>query len=178
MSAGRAARDRLSNFQGRHSLVATTPFLPSSDFPWAASLEAATPAIQRELHNVLAHPERIPAFHQMSPDQRRISRGDHWKTYGFYVFGNAIDENCAECPETANAIGDIPGLQNAWFSILAPGYHVPPHRGPTRAVVRCHLGLEVPKPPEACWLRVADQRRHWVEGECLFFDDTFEHEVH
>ena len=113
----------------------------------------------------------------MSPDQVRISYGDNWKTYVFYVFGERIDENCHACPRTAEILGSLPDLQNAWFSILAPGYHIPPHRGPTKAVVRCHLGLRIPGAAEECWIRVGNEVRHWVQGKCLCFDDTFEHEV-
>ena len=71
----------------------------------------------------------------------------------------------------------IPGLQNAWFSILSAGYHIPPHRGVTKSVLRCHLALIVPQPTEKCRIRVGDQICHWRSGKCLVFDDTFEHEV-
>src|SRR5690606_34295917 len=140
-------------------------------------LEAAWPAIRAEFDRVWTHPEDIPAFHQISPDQARISTGDNWKTYALYIFGQPVARNCAECPQTAAILAALPGLLNAWFSILAPGYHIPPHRGPTRALVRCHLGLRVPAARERCWIRVDDQVCQWREGECLLFDDTYEHEV-
>lgn len=53
-----------------------------------------------------------------------------------------------------------------------------PHRGPSKAVVRCHLGLRVPVEAAKCRLRVDRETRHWTAGEWLCFDDTFEHEVH
>jgi len=165
-------------FLARHSLAPTTPFLPSAIFPQAHALESGWRAIRDELDGVLERPEEIPAFHDMSPDQVRISYGDNWKTYVFYVFGERIDRNCQACPRTAEILGNLPGLQNAWFSILAPGYHIPPHRGPTKAVVRCHLGLRIPSEQERCWIRVGDETRHWEPGKCLCFDDTFEHEVY
>ena len=43
--------------------------------------------------------------------------------------------------------------------------------------MRCHLGLRVPQHAEKCWIRVDDQVCHWQEGQCLLFDDTYEHEV-
>ncbi|MDE0364899.1 MAG: aspartyl/asparaginyl beta-hydroxylase domain-containing protein [Gammaproteobacteria bacterium] len=164
-------------FLARHSLAPTTPFLPAGDFPQVRDLEAGWRAIRAELDRVLERPQDIPTFHEMSPDQARISFGDNWKTFAFYVFGKRIDENCRACPRTAEILGGLPGLQNAWFSILAPGYHIPPHRGPTKAVVRCHLGLRIPAEPERCWIRVGAETRHWKTGKCLCFDDTFEHEV-
>ena len=167
----------MDRFFARHSTVPTTPFLPPESFPQVRSLEAGWQAMHEELQGVMRHPQDIPAFHEVSPDQVRISYGENWKTYVFYVFGQRIDENCAACPRTAEVLDRLPALQNAWFSILAPNYHIPPHRGPTKAVIRCHLGLQVPARAEQCWIRVGDEVRHWRLGRCLCFDDTFEHEV-
>ena len=176
--AGKRLLRSVANFQSRHSLIPSDPFLPASIFPWTETLEANFAVIRQEFERVWQRPEDIPSFHQISPDQARISKGNNWKTYGLYIFGQQVEPNCTECPETAAILARVPGLQNAWFSILAPGYHIPPHRGPTRALVRVHLGLHVPTPAEACWIRVDSQKTHWQEGRCLLFDDTYEHEVH
>ncbi len=175
--SGKHALRKVGEFQGRHSRVGTGPVLDNAEFPWVGDLERDWQRIRSELDAVLAHPEDIPAFHQLSPDQQRISKGDNWKTYAFYVYGHRVEDNCAACPFTAALLDRLPGLQNAWFSILAPHYHIPPHRGPTRAVIRCHLPLIVPRERERCWLRVDDRICHWEEGKCLVFDDTYEHEV-
>ena len=175
--AGKRFLRLVTAFQARHSLIATTPFLPTTTFDWVPRLEAAWADVRAEFDQVWTCPEDIPAFHQISPDQARISKGDNWKTYALYIFGQRVAPNCTACPRTAAVLASLPGLQNAWFSILAPGYHIPPHRGPTRALVRCHLGLRVPAAAEQCWIRVDDQRYSWREGVCVLFDDTFEHEV-
>jgi len=167
----------VASFQDRHSLISTDPVLANKEFPWVGDVEAAYPAIRSELEALLEHPERIPAFHQISPDQERISKGDNWKVFTFHAYGTRIEDNRALCPQTSKLIDRIPGLQNAWFSILAPGYHIPPHHGPTRAVVRLHLGLIVPEDRESCWIRVDDQICTWEEGKVIVFDDTYEHEV-
>ena len=178
MRLGKSFLRATDRFLARHSLVPTTPFLPARHFPQVSALEARWEEIRDELDEVLNRPQDIPTFHEMSPDQVRISRGENWKTFVFYVFGQRIDRNCRACPRTAEILGSLPNLRNAWFSILAPGYHIPPHRGPTRAVVRCHLGLRIPVEAERCRIRVGDETRHWEAGKCLCFDDTFEHEVH
>jgi hypothetical protein len=52
-----------------------------------------------------------------------------------------------------------------------------PHRGYegyAGYVLRLHLGLEI---PDECGLRVDGETRTWREGECLVFDDSFEHEA-
>ena len=175
---GKLLMRTLDAFLVRHSKVATTPFLERAAFPWVTELEAEAEAIRAELAQVLQRPQDIPTFHEMSPDQARISKGNNWRTFVFSVFGRRIQENCERCPHTAKTLDRVPGLQNAWFSILAPGYRIPPHRGPTKAVVRCHLGLAVPAQAERCWIRVGGQTRHWENDRCLLFDDTFEHEVH
>jgi ornithine lipid ester-linked acyl 2-hydroxylase len=68
--------------------------------------------------------------------------------------------NCASCPHTAALLETIPGVVTAFFSILSPHKHIPPHRGPYRGVVRCHLGLMVPGPPDACGISVGGEVRH------------------
>ena len=175
---GKHTLRRVGDFLAKHSLVGTQPVLDKREFTWADTLEAAYPKINQELDRVLGNLDDVPAFHQLSPDQKRISKGENWKTFAFYIFGQRVAENCAQCPDTAAVLDDLPKLQNAFFSILAPRYHIPPHRGPTRAIIRCHLGLRVPASPEACWLRVDDTICHWQPGRALFFDDTYEHEVY
>ncbi|MBI6557405.1 MAG: aspartyl/asparaginyl beta-hydroxylase domain-containing protein [Nitrospiraceae bacterium] len=164
-------------FQARHSLIPTTPQISNDEFDWVARLESAWPEIRAELDQLLEHPEDIPSFHQISPDQKRISKGDNWKTFGLYVFGKRIEQNCDLCPRTSAAISSIPNMRTAMFSILKPHYHIVPHKGPTRAVVRAHLGIKVPKDWQNVWIRVDDQVLHWQEGKVVLFDDSYEHEV-
>ena len=73
---------------------------------------------------------------------------------------------------------EIPGMMTAFFSILAPGKIIPPHRGPYKGLLRCHLALKVPEPKEQCWIKVGDRIEQWEEGKCLLFDDTYSHNVH
>ena len=63
------------------------------------------------------------------------------------------------------------------FSILEPGKHLPPHRGPYNGVLRLHLGLIVPEPREQLGIRVENQVYRWQEGEAVIFDDAYEHEA-
>ena len=37
-----------------------------------------------------------------------------------------------------------------------------------------HLALLI---PASCGIRVGAETRHWEEGKCLIFDDSFEHEA-
>jgi aspartyl/asparaginyl beta-hydroxylase (cupin superfamily) len=62
-----------------------------------------------------------------------------------------------------------------YVSRMRASTHIHPHRGPTNLRVRCHLGISVPDGD--CAIRVGAETRHWRDGECLVFDDTFEHEA-
>ena len=159
------------------SRVGNPTFFENELFPWARALEEGTPAIRRELDAVLRDLDQVPNFQDISTDQRHLSSDDDWKTYFFYAFGFRADHGCAQCPETARLIESVPGMQTAFFSILAPGKHLPDHRGTFKGVIRYHLGLLVPEPKEECRIRVGEDVRHWEEGKSLIFDDTYRHEV-
>ena len=55
-----------------------------------------------------------------------------------------------------------------------PGTHLRPHCGSTNTRLTCHLGLLV---PGGATIRCGTEAREWAEGECIVFDDSFEHEV-
>lgn len=152
-------------------------YFDTAAFPWTVKLEAATAEIVAELDAVLMDRAAIPAFHEVSPEQRVITDDDRWKSYVFQVFGTRIDRNCRRCPRTAELIDGIPGLRNAMFSILAPGKHIPEHRGPYNGLLRFHLPLKVPSEVNACTIDVAGERRSWSLGRSLIFDDSFPHSV-
>lgn len=161
----------------RYSAVGDKTFFDTEDFPWTKDLEANWQVIRAELDEVLKERELLPHFYEISRDQYKLSGDDLWKTYFLYGFGYKSEVNCAKCPETTRLMEQIPGMKTAMFSILAPGKHIPAHRGPYKGVLRCHLGLQVPEPKAQCRIRVDNDIRHWEEGRCMVFDDTFEHEV-
>ncbi len=161
----------------RYSEVENKTFFDVEDFPWVKNLEANWKVIRAELDEVLKAPEKLPRFQDVSKDQYVLSNDDKWKTFFLFGFGFKQESNCAKCPETAKLMEQIPGMKSAMFSILAPGKHIKAHRGPYKGVLRCHLGLVVPEPKEAIRIRVGNDIRHWEEGKCMVFDDTFEHEV-
>jgi ornithine lipid ester-linked acyl 2-hydroxylase len=160
-----------------YSLIGESIFFDKSHFPWANNLEANWQVIRRELDAVLEHADALPNFQDISPRQHRIANDNLWKTYFFYGFGFKAQQNCDRCPETTRLLQTIPGLKVAFFSILAPGKHIPEHRGKHKGLIRYHLALKVPEPKEACRIRLADQIAYWEEGKSLIFDDTYYHEV-
>ncbi|WP_427184348.1 aspartyl/asparaginyl beta-hydroxylase domain-containing protein [Bordetella bronchialis] len=173
-----AVVDILHNAIARASLVGDHPIFDNAAFPWVPGLEAAAPAIREELTEILRDREKLPAFHELSPDVATITTDRQWKTFVFMAYGLRAERNLARCPATARAIAGIPGIRTAFFSILEPGKRIPLHRGPYNGVLRLHLGLIVPEPREQCWIEVDGQRYVWQQGRAVVFDDLYPHEVH
>ena len=161
----------------RYSLVGDQPFFDPDIFAWNAHLEANWEVIRAELDAVLELSDTLPSFQDISTDQVAITTDDKWKTFFLYGFGFKAQKNTALCPETTKLVESVPGMLTAFFSILAPGKHIPAHRGLYAGVLRYHLGLLVPEPREQCRIRVEHDLRHWEEGKGLLFDDTYDHEV-
>ncbi len=167
----------LTEFLGRQSYVSNDPVIDARAFPWASELSENWRDIRRELEALLVHRAVLPRFQDISPDQYKISPDDQWATFVFWGFGVPSVPNQKRCPRTAEVLSRVPRLESAFFSILAPGKHVPRHRGVTKGMVRCHLGLKIPKEAERCTMEVGGVTCVWAEGEALFFDDTYPHEV-
>ncbi|MCU7958700.1 MAG: aspartyl/asparaginyl beta-hydroxylase domain-containing protein [gamma proteobacterium symbiont of Bathyaustriella thionipta] len=167
----------LDGFLGRQSLIGDKPVFDPADFDFVPTLENNWQAIRKELDAILSVKSALPSFHELSPDQKRISHGDHWKMFVLYGFGRWAQRNTSRCPETVEILKQIPGLRNAFFSILAPHFHVTPHCGVSKAVIRCQLALKVPQDRENLFIRVDKEIMHWTEGKCMVFDDTYNHEV-
>lgn len=168
---------RLAGYMGRQSSIEDVPIIDKSQFPAIKPIEDNWEVVLSELKGILKHRDAVPLFQDVSRDQRKISIGNNWRTFILFGFGGKSEKNCRQAPETARLLEAVPNLQSAWFSIIAPGYHIPPHRGVTKGIIRCHLGLIVPKDAESCYMRVDDQIKVWKPGEAFVFDDTYEHEV-
>lgn len=177
MRYGRKLLRQVQKQLGHSSLIGDRPFFSRAQFPWAQELEENWRDIREELDVVLQHREDLPNFQDISPDQKHLAKEDKWKTFFFFAYGLEVPANAARCPRTAALLRKVPGAKTAFFSILSPHMHIPAHCGPYKGVVRCHLGLIVPKPEAQCRIRVADTIAHWEEGKIMFFDDTYEHEV-
>jgi ornithine lipid ester-linked acyl 2-hydroxylase len=158
------------------SLVPNDPVLDVRDFAWTELLRAEWQAVRDEALAVALRGRAAPSLATISPDHRAIAEVDMWRSFFLWGYGYRIDENADRCPRTAALVERIPGLNSAFFSILAPGTHIPDHRGVTKGLITCHLGLIVPRDGDVR-MRVGDRVVRWAEGETLVFDDTYSHEV-
>ncbi|OBH52601.1 aspartyl/asparaginyl beta-hydroxylase domain-containing protein [Mycobacterium sp. E2479] len=169
---------KLCAYFGRASLVGDREFFDEQDFPWVKAIEADWRKIRAELDTLLPYLSHMPNFQDIQKGvAESLTQGDDWKTFFFYAYGVKSVGNCRRCPETSKVLRQIPGMKTAFFSILAPGKHIPPHRGLYKGVLRLHLGLVIPEPTDMCAIRVGSQTRHWQEGRVMIFDDVFEHEA-
>ncbi len=167
----------LFSWLGKQSLVGDKAFFETKDFPWAVQLEKNHAVIRKELETLLDKRDHLPEMHTISSDQKKLSQGGNWRAFFLMGFGYESDQSWKRCPETMKILSSIPGIESAFFSFLAPHNHIPPHRGITKGLIRCHLGLMIPEQRDQAALRVGDEHRHWEEGRCIVFDDTFKHEV-
>ncbi len=168
------------------------PFLPADEFfdpahfPWLSQIEARTEAIRAEALALLAGGgDAIRPYVQMekgSPETKwtPLDGSLDWSACFLWEYGKRNDAVCALCPETAAALELAPRSHivgkapSAFFSILKPGAHIPPHTGVTNTRAIVHLPLVV---PENCHFRVGGETRQWRVGEAFAFDDTIEHEA-
>ena len=159
------------------SKVGNPPIYDNAVFPWARDVEREWRVIRGELDRVLLRQADLPGFHEISTDVATISQDRGWKTFFLSGYGFKAESNIKLCPKTWAACQKIPGLITVMFSILEPGKHLPPHRGPYNGVLRLHLGLIVPEPRERLGIRVEKEVYRWKEGEAVIFDDAYEHEA-
>ena len=176
-----------------HRLPELCPGRPWHDkraFGFVALLEAAAPQIRAELLALrggggaasAAAAAPFSAVGGRAAHDASLVAAGAWREYPFLGGGMRHDAHCARCPVTASVLERIPeavgcamsGGGESLFSCLAPGTHLRAHCGSTNARLTCHLGLLV---PGGATIRCGTEAREWAEGECIVFDDSFEHEV-
>ena len=167
----------LDRVLAQQSLVGNSPILDNQDFTFVDDFTESWEVIRDEVLAILRHRAVIPAFHEISPEQRYISVGDNWRTFMLFGLGKKLERNCSHVPATTALLEGVPHVQTAWFSILAPGYHIPAYSGLSKGFVRVHLALVVPRDAQRCRMRVGDQLVVWHPGEVFVLDDTYVHEV-
>jgi aspartate beta-hydroxylase len=164
------------------------PFWDAAGLPAARALEAAFPAILAELQALLCHGDAgrghgsVTASHGSGPFRPYASgvvAAGAWSDVQLYAGCRRDEQHCRACPRTASVLASRPEFNTVvhgshFFSRLAPGTRLSAHCGPSNFRLRCHLGLVV---PDGCRIRVGSKTRTWRAGECLVFDDSFEHEV-
>jgi len=146
--------------------------------PELRELERAYPSIRAEADALLDQRVSMPRYHEVNPPAKEISASTqgNWNVFMLELLGHRPERNRARCTATCAALRRVPGVLQAFFSVLEPGKSVPLHDGPYIGYLRYHLGVRVPKedPP---LIRVNGREYVWKEGEGVLFDDSWPHEV-
>lgn len=150
-------------------------FVKHENFPWAKEIEAEYLKIKEEASALIPSLNSITNFDSVLKNQRALYQGERWKSYFLVAGGEKVIQHQKQCPETSRLLEKIPGIINAFYSILRPGIEIPPHRGPYAGIMRYHLGLVIPEGDLG--IMVDRKTYRWREGEGVFFDDSFEHEA-
>ena len=165
----------------------TTGYFARELFDWYGELERNVDVIRNEMLAVLQDEQGMEPFLKFdSPDEvpKFLGAGPQgapaWDAFFFYRHGVRYDENHERCPRTSAILEALPLVRirahapEICFSVLAPGTHILPHHGVTNTRIVTHLPLIV---PDNCAIRVGGEDHAWKEGQCVSFDDTFEHEA-
>jgi aspartyl/asparaginyl beta-hydroxylase (cupin superfamily) len=162
-------------------------FYDAAQFPLAAEIEAATPAILEELKALTAGgTDEFQAYVHvkteeidLGPNEALLQNRD-WSVL-FLSENNWIVPKVVErCPRTWETVLKAPLPRvSGWgptvvFSLLKAGARIAPHHGTHNTRLICHLPLVV---PPGCGFRVGDEVREWEVGKLMIFDDTIEHEA-
>ena len=161
-------------------------FFPRSLFPWFERLEAASGDIAAEAQAVLeaerAQFRPYVDFPDSTPmDQwRPLNHSLDWSVYQLWHDSRPVALHLEKCPKTAAVLAQLPLCDiegyapGAYFSVLKPRTHLPPHTGTTNTRSIVHLPLLI---PPGCGFRVGSQTREWRPGEAWVFDDSIDHEA-
>ena len=165
------------------SRIATPAILDAAHyFPNAERFDDRWADIRREALGVAGMLEQVPRFHDLMPAQADISANDgrDWRMFIMKAYGVPVEKNLKRCPTVAALLDQAPEVVSAVLSFLAPGKHVPEHRGPFRAILRYHLMLSMPRDENgvpACVMNIDGVPYRLDDGESLLWDDTYPHEV-
>lgn len=158
------------------------PVADNSELPWVNGLSEMAPTIIDEYKSaVAANVAGSPYVHTEMKDEQWTALRDKMDWSAIYLYLNAQEtDDTHRFPKTLAALEDIDLVKKsglpleAFFSVLKPGTHIPPHFGLTNTRLTVHLPLIL---PDQCAIRVGENTYEWQIGVPLAFDDSFEHEA-
>ncbi|CAE6939839.1 ASPH [Symbiodinium sp. CCMP2456] len=178
--------------------LTSQPWWTREDFPWAADLEGAYPSIKAEMLELFGergdHGGKMPQSWVRVGDERASQDGDivapggEWREFLLYSAqdqskSTANPEVLKLFPKTCELLESLLpgavamakiGVGEIILSAISPGTKLTPHCASSNVRLTCHLGLVC---PEGARVRVGPDWGTWEEGRCIFFDDSYEHEV-
>jgi aspartate beta-hydroxylase len=149
-------------------------------FPEHHDLLAALSDIRQEALALCSTVDALPRLEELRSSQASISNhdGKEWRLCLIKVYRHVIRSNSGKFPTVERFLDHHPKVISAVLSVIAPGKHIPAHKGPLRGIARFHLCLYARAGADTWPHLVLDGNLHpFYEGSWLLWDDTFEHEV-
>lgn len=159
------------------------PFYNLEDLP--PTLSTSLSALASQAPSLL---KDYTALKHSHPQGDYSDEGEHKLHSGSWTWHSAIQRGQwsadfgVQAPLSTSLIGSIPGLMTgglpwayAFFSNMKPGSEISPHFGPTNTRLRVHIPLTVPTGDIG--IECGGERREWVVGTPLVFDDSFVHKT-
>ncbi len=159
----------------------------NADFSWVPIVEAATESVKSEIIEVVrSGSDGVKPYVNMGAGEvvaqwQELNQKLDWGAYFLWDRGKKIEAHCERCPQTSAMLDTLPLMQtpmrapSAFFSMLKPRTHIPPHPGALNFRLTVHLPLIIPN--GGCAIRVGNDLHYWQSGKVLIFDDTIEHEA-
>jgi ornithine lipid ester-linked acyl 2-hydroxylase len=145
-------------------------FYDSEKLEWSAEIENQWEEMRRDIiHFLENNPHELKSFYN---GQQK------WKSFGLFAWGMRLSkEKCEKCKKTIDILKKIPGLVTIMVGVMEPFSKINGHRGDTDAIYRCHLPLIVPGSLPDIGFQVEDEKRSWIEGKLLIFNDGKFHQA-
>ncbi len=146
----------------------------AENIPWASKLEKSWATWKDEIANFIK--EQDSKFISTAAFYEKIDTGKNWNAVMLLFWGVKIsNELKKKCPHLNHLLQEIPGLVSISISRLNAHSTIAEHEGDTNAIMRCHIGIEIPEELPACGFKVNGEEKSWGEGKCLLFNDAYRH---
>jgi aspartyl/asparaginyl beta-hydroxylase (cupin superfamily) len=153
--------------------VSEEPHYYSADeYEWAQDLLANYAAIKDELMMVVEARDGKFSSHYASELNDKYGE---WTTMGFKTWGIKVKKHLRLVPYINNWLENHPQISSCSVNVLEPGASIGEHAGDTNAILRCHLGIEIPCGLPELGFNVEGEEMPWIQGGFLIFRDSFKH---
>ncbi len=159
------------NFLNRNRECGTKDlFYDPAQLEWAAGIEEQWQTLRTDILQFLENnAHELKSFY---------TNQQKWKSFGLYAWGMSLsEERCKKCKKTIDILRQVPGIVTIMVGVMEPFSEINGHKGDTDAIYRCHLPLIVPGALPDIGFQVEEEKRSWVEGKFLVFNDAKFHQA-
>ncbi len=155
------------------SRVPTTPVIDSRHFPELERLRENWETIRDEVRQLYdaGYVQGARKYNDLAFNSFYRSG---WKRFYLKWYDDFHPSAVELCPRTVALLREMPSINAAMFTLLAPGSKLVKHRDPFAGSLRYHLGLITPN-SDACRIEIDGQPYSWRDGEHIVFDETYIH---